>query len=161
MRHVPRPLVSCLLACAWLGAALAGAAPEPAASAPLAQSAQVRLEGALTSAGLRLRVRPTIAGAPLTVTGVSVSVAGHSALAAQQPDGSWLAPLAGSPAAGRPLDIVVLHDGIREVLSAQLPAPPRSIPGGGLMGGHGQIAWWVLNIAIVLIAVLALSRRMS
>lgn len=58
--------------------------------------------------------------------------------------------------------MVLAHDGIREVLSGPLPAAlgAPAAPA-GLFGNHKQMVWWVLNIAIVLIAVMALSRRMS
>jgi len=59
---------------------------------------------------------------------------------------------------------VVAHDGIREVLDgtvAAAAAAPAAAGGGGLLRDHKQLAWWILNIAIVLIAVMAISRRMS
>jgi hypothetical protein len=28
-----------------------------------------------------------------------------------------------------------------------------------LLGGHKQVAWWILNIVVVLVAFMALSRR--
>jgi hypothetical protein len=77
-------------------------------------------------------------------------------------DGAWRVPLPSHPAAseGR-LDVAVTHDGIRELLTARvaLAAPSASQPGGS--GVHNQLVWWVLNIAIVLIAALAISRRAS
>jgi hypothetical protein len=146
--------VSYLLAGVWLCANLA-------AAAPLAHSAQVTLEGSTSAAGLSLTVRPTAADGTLKVTGVSVAAGGRSVPATRQADGSWLAPLAGSAAAAGPLEVTVDHDGIREVLSGQLPAPAAGAAPSALRGNHGQMAWWILNIAVVLIAVLAISRRMS
>jgi len=62
----------------------------------------------------------------------------------------------------------VTHDGIREVLRAKIAPPaaataqtPAAAGGGAVSGVHRQIVWWILNIAIVLIAALALSRRRS
>lgn len=150
-------LLSCaaLLVAPTLGAS--------AAPAPLAHSAQVSVEGARTPAGLALRVVPTPPGTALAVSGVSVSVEGKNVAATREADGSWLAPLAAA-STGQPLEITVDHDGIREVLSAaSVPAAGPAAPasGGGLLGDHKQLAWWILNIAIVLIAALAISRRRS
>jgi hypothetical protein len=42
--------------------------------------------------------------------------------------------------------------------------PPAPAPAGAaadLLHDHKQLAWWILNITIVLIAVIAISRRMS
>ena len=56
------------------------------------------------------------------------------------------------------VEIIVPHDGIREILSAKVSVVQGS-SGGSLLGDHKQIAWWILNIVVVLIAALALSRR--
>lgn len=158
MRSVSRVAVS-LLAGALSSAALVFAA-EPLV--PIAHSAQVTLAASTTPAGLMLQVRPTVAGAPLTVTGLSISVDGRSAAAARQADGSWLVPLPGARAAGGgKLEVLVAHDGIREVLSGAVPAAAAGAAATGVLRDHKQMAWWVLNIVIVLIAALAISRRMS
>lgn len=150
-------------ACALLGAAtLSGALAATAPPAPLAHSAQLSVEGTTTPAGLALRIVPTPPATALAVSGVSVSVDGRSVPATRQTDGSWLAPL-GAAGAGHRLEIFVDHDGIREVLTASalpVPAAPTAPPS-GLLGDHKQMAWWILNIVIVLIAALALSRRRS
>jgi len=59
------------------------------------------------------------------------------------------------------VQIIVGHDGIREILEGQLPPPPEKISVNGLLGGHGQLAWWIINIGVVLIGVIALSRKKS
>ena len=64
------------------------------------------------------------------------------------------------------LSIVVAHDGVREVLEAQPPAAPAAAPPAVPRGVastliHKQMSWWILNILIVLIGVIAVSRRMS
>ena len=69
---------------------------------------------------------------------------------------------AGSRDAGARVEVTVAHDGIHEVLSGRLAATPAAAPAGAAAGGgRSQLAWWVLNILIVLIAVIAISRRMS
>jgi hypothetical protein len=154
---------------AWLVAgALASAAPVLAAAelAPIAHSARITVEASASSAGLTLRVRPTAPGAALTVTDVSVAVDGTSERALPQPDGTWLAPLppARSATAGR-LDVFVAHDGIREVLSGRLGSAAVGAPAAagapGFLHAHKQMAWWILNVVVVLIGVIAVSRRMS
>ena len=109
-----------------------------------------------------------MSGAPLVVTELSASLDGVPTPATPQADGSWRVPL---PAAWRGrLDVFVLHDGIREVLSGSLPAPGAIGSGASKSDAaapparrhdYKQLAWWVLNIAVVLIAVIAISRRMS
>jgi hypothetical protein len=152
----------------WLAAAvLAGATAAGWAAAqflPIAQSAQLIVAGSTGPAGLTLQLRPAVAGAALAVTGVSVSLDGVEVPARALADGSWFVPLsaARSSREGR-LEVFVLHDGIREVLSGRMPAPPASAAASasGALGQHKQLAWWILNSAIVLIAAIALSRRMS
>lgn len=160
----------------WLAlGVLACAAPAqaaPAASptfAPVAQSALVTLEAARTTGGLELRLRRPKSDAVVPVTALTVSIDGRSVASAARADGTWSVPWPGgsAPTNGQ-LEVVLAHDGIREVLSGPLPGSaggagtgaPASSSGGGLRD-HKQLAWWILNIGIVLIAVLAISRRMS
>jgi len=173
----------------WLVAmALAGGslpcAGEPRAadsgSAPLtavARSALVSLEADAAPAGLTLRLRRAADQTPLPATELRVSVAGRTAPATARADGSWFAPLAVGVGAGDGLEVVVAHDGIREVLSARFLAPGTTAGAGAsgssssgavnsrgaasLWRDHKQMAWWVLNITVVLIAAIAISRRMS
>ena len=71
------------------------------------------------------------------------------------------------PISGKTLEVSVGHDGIHEVLSGRLAAagaPGPATSGAAGASGSGrqkQLAWWILNIVIVLIAVIAISRRMS
>ena len=141
-------------------------AAQTATFAPVAHSALVTVEAAGTAQGVRLRLRRTEGATPLVVTELRVSVEGQYVPVTHEPDGSWLAPwpkTGGTPGAG--LEVDVTHDDIREVLSGPLPASVERKPpagaGGGIARDHKQLAWWILNIAIVLIAVIAISRRMS
>jgi hypothetical protein len=160
MRRVLRTrqwLVMAVLACAALAQAALGAPP---AFAPVAHSALVTLEAARTAGGLELRLRRPQGGAAVPVTALTVSIDGHSVAATAGADGTWSVPWPGgsAPADGQ-LEVVLAHDGIREVLSGRLPG---STGGTGIaLRDHKQLAWWILNIGIVLIAVLAISRRMS
>jgi hypothetical protein len=172
--NVPAWLAAGLLACAAAVTVMA------AQFVTVARSAQITLEAAVTPQGVTLRLLPAVAGTAPHVTSVSVALGDTSEPARPQADGSWLVPLP-PPQAARDgkLEVFVSHDGIREVLSGPLPtwtaasstastaasaaARPAATTGhgSGLFGAHKQLAWWVLNITIVLIGVLAVSRRMS
>lgn len=155
---------------AWLVVgvlAFAAATAVPAATqfVTVARSAQLTLEASAGQQGATLRLLPRTQGTATTATGItdiSVSLDGASEPIRLQPDGSWFVPLPSALAAhGGKLDVYVLHGGIREVLSGTLAPAPGSVGGGPLGVVHKQLAWWVLNIVVVLIGVLALSRRMS
>lgn len=148
----------------YLSPAAAADLPAPPLAA-LAHSALVTLEGAATPSGLILRVRPSAGEAPLAVTELSVSLDGRVQVAVRRADGSWFVALA--PAAWRAhsaLEVIVAHDGVREILDGHISAPQPAAPAGAaadLLHDHKQMVWWILNITIVLIAVIAVSRRMS
>lgn len=164
------------LAASFACLALASAqAPAGAAYTPVAHSALVAVDGALLKRTLLLRVHRAQDQQPLTAAALSVSIDGRSVLGTDRPDGAWAATLPELPA-GAPgrLEIVVAHDGVREVLDGQLPrasAPPAAAPDsaaahGGAAGFwgtlmHKQASWWILNVLVVLIGVIAVSRRMS
>jgi hypothetical protein len=168
-------LPACIAALSLAASALAAEAP-PVATVftPLAHSSLVTVEGAAAARTLLLRVRragdrQALAGAELGVT-----LNGANIPAALLPDGSWAVPLPQPPpkTPGK-LQIVVAHDGVREVLDAQLPAAGGTAAGAaaapapaGATGAlsalaHKQMSWWVLNIIIAVIGVVAISRRMS
>jgi hypothetical protein len=153
------------LACA--APALAPAdSPAGAAFAPVAHSALVTVDGVVTADTLVLRVLRTADRRPPAGAGLTVSVDGRSVPVTPRPEGTWEVPLRDltTKPPGK-ISIVVAHDGLREVLDGQLPgsgaAPvPQSGNGAGALI-HKQMAWWILNIVIVLIGVVAVSRRMS
>jgi hypothetical protein len=155
----------------WLAGALVACLAQTGAAGavtftPLAHSAQLTLETAPTPNQLTLRLRRTQDTAPLAVSGLTVSVDGRNAAATPRGDNTWsVAWPAGAAARGGKLEVVVTHDGIQEVLSGTLP--PTAAAGGGadashsMLGNHKQLAWWILNIVVVLIAAIAISRRTS
>jgi hypothetical protein len=180
MRGVSGPKLW-LLAMALAGGSVPCAAQPRAAdsgSLPLtavARSALVSLEAEAEAApaGVTLRLRRAADQTPLPATELTVSVAGRTAPATVRADGSWFAPSAAAVGAGDSLEVVVAHDGIREVFSARFVAPGAKPPGASPQGAgngrgaaslwrdHKQMAWWILNITVVLIAAIAISRRMS
>lgn len=151
-------------------AALAGGAPASLAPVfvPLARSTLVTV-GATTDAGtLILRVARTRDEAPLTGAQLQVTLDGHSLPVKLRPDGTWEAPLGALASGPGTLEVIVAHDGVREMLTGQLPgAPAAAAAARGAAGSaasllaHKQLAWWILNILVVLIGVIAVSRRMS
>jgi hypothetical protein len=161
-------LAAGVLACSSLvcAAQLRASESAPAALAPVAHSALVTLEAGPAPAGLVLRLRHTADDTPVSVTDLTVSVDGKSQLAMRRADGSWFVPLSKAAPAHDRLEVVVAHDGIREVLGGRITVTGEG--GGGNASGaasvlhdHKQMAWWILNIAIVLIAAIAISRRLS
>ena len=168
----PVPTARAFLSAALTAACLAAAFAQPVAPplAPIAHSALLALEAAPAAGGLVLRVRRAGGQAPLVVDDLAVTIDGRSEPATARPDGSWFAARpAGVQDAGKALEVTVGHDGIHEVLSGRLApaavaggtAPAPSGAGGFLSGSHKQLLWWILNIAIVAIAAIAISRRTS
>jgi hypothetical protein len=166
----PVALFAALATCA-LGGAVAQPAPPPLP--PLAHSAILAVDAAPAAGGLLLRVRRATGQTPLVVSDVAVVIDGKSEPATARPDGSWFVPQPGGARnAGKTIEVTVGHDGIHEVLSGRLAplagaagaASSRSTSSGVarlISGSHKQLFWWILNIAIVLVAAIAISRRTS
>lgn len=158
-----RVLLAALLILCSPAAALAQAA------APLAHSALLAVDAAPAAGGLTLRVRHAAGEAALQVSDLAVRIDGQSVPATLQADGTWFIPRpAGVRDGGETLEVTVGHDGIHEVLSGRLAAAAGAAgpATSGAMralssSSHKQLAWWILNIVIVLIAAIAISRRMS
>ncbi|HEV2285372.1 MAG TPA: hypothetical protein VGR80_04970 [Steroidobacteraceae bacterium] len=133
----------------------------------VAHSAQLSVEGAVADGVLRLRVRRVNEAQPLTVTDLAVRLDGRTLPVLARGDGSFAAPLKDLPprAPGK-LEIIVAHDGTLEALDGELPSGASAAgagSGGGTLGAliHKQMSWWIFNVLIVLIGVIAVSRRMS
>jgi hypothetical protein len=142
---------------------LLNAAEPPEALAPIAHSALVTLEGARTATGLTLRVRANGAGAPLNISEIAVTLDGRPQTVTARADGSFDVALTAAARTGAgQLEVTVAHDGIREALSAHV-ALGAATPAGSAAGSASrkQLWWWALNIGIVLVAAVAISRRMS
>jgi hypothetical protein len=162
-----RALLAAILIVCSPGAALAQPAAAPLA--PLAHSALLAVDAAPAAGGLTLRVRRVTGETPLQVTDLAVTIDGRNEPATLRADGSWFVPRpAGAQDTGKTLEVTVGHDGIHEVLSGRLAlaagAPGSTTSGAASALGsssHKQLAWWILNIVIVLIAAIAISRRMS
>ena len=134
----------------------------PAAPIPVAHSAQLNINATVVPDGLVLHILHASNQIPIDGRDVTVTVDGKNQPLTVEPEvGSFLLPTKDIGEGERQLDITVAHDGIREILSGKVAIPKA----GGLTGSwdssRKQMAWWVLNIAVVLIAVLAFSKRSS
>jgi len=161
-RWAPWSVVTALVAGAVLaGAALAADPTPPAPVVPVAHSALLTIDATHTDDGLALHIKHAGNQIPIDGRDVTVSVDGKSQPVTPAPEGTFL--LSTKDLAGdgeRQFDIVVAHDGIREILTGKVTLPKVSATL-DLWRDHKQMAWWILNIAIVLIAVMAFSRRQS
>lgn len=161
MLRLPPWILCGALACAAVSAA------EPAGQVPMtpvAHSAQLSVEGAVAGGVLTLRVHRANGPQSLKVSDLALRLDGRSLPVMARADGSFAAPLKELPprAPGK-LEIIIAHDGALDALDGQLPAGAAGAGGGGTVSSliHKQMSWWVLNVVIVLIGVIAVSRRMS
>jgi hypothetical protein len=165
MLRLPPWILCGALACAAVAAAEPGA---PVPMTPVAHSAQLSVEGAVAGGVLTLRVHRANDPQPLNVTELALRLDGRPLPVMARADGSFAAPLKELPphAPGK-LEIIVAHDGALDALDGQLPAGAPAAAAGAGRGGtvgsliHKQMSWWILNVVIVLIGVIAISRRMS
>ena len=127
----------------------------------VARSALLALTAAPSDQSLTLQVSRTsdhqlIVGA----RNVTVALDGHDIPVTAQADGRYVISMRDQDAGAHSLSVVVSHDGIRELLTGTVTvAQHRSAL--DTLESHGMSAWWVLNVAVVLIAVLIISRRRS
>jgi len=170
MKITSRPARRCRVKAAVLAAALslslvASAADTPPTAAPtipIAHSALLTINGTFSSSGLVLHILHAANQVPIDGRDVTVTVDGkNQPLTVQQEVGDFLLPTKDLSDGPQTLDITVAHDGIREILTGKV-ALPKSVFGSGMLdSSHKQMLWWVLNIGIVLVAVLAFSKRSS
>jgi len=135
--------------------------PPPTPTIPIAHSALLTIYGVPTADGLALHVQHAGNQIPIDGRDVTVSVDGKNQPVTAEPEGTFVLPTKDLAGDGeRQLDIVVAHDGIREMLSGKVTLPKVGSTL-DLWRDHKQMAWWVLNVGVVLVAVMAFSRRSS
>jgi hypothetical protein len=152
-----------IVTCAVVSGSPAFAAETAAAASriPIAHSALLTIDATATDDSLAIRIRHAADQSPVTSKDVAVSVDGKNEPVTAQADGTYAVSVKNLRGNGaRTLDIIVGHDGIREILTGKM-ALPEARTTASVLHDHKQMAWWILNIAIVLIAAIALSRRMS
>jgi hypothetical protein len=131
----------------------------PNAAAQIAHSALLSIDGTPTADTLRLTIRRVSDKSLVSSDDVTVTVDGRNESVTHEKAGGYAVPindLRGD--AARDVEIIVAHDGIREILSGKVAVAEASSTD-GLLRDHKQVAWWILNIVIVLVAAIALSRR--
>lgn len=125
----------------------------------VARSALLTLTAAPADHALSLQIARVSDRRPIVGPGnVTVTLDGHAVPVTAQSDGTWLISTRDQSAGAHTLVAVVSHDGIRELLTGTVSVQERR-SALDVLQGHGMFAWWVLNIAVVLIAVLVISRR--
>ena len=143
----------------------AGAANAPPAAAPpipVAHSALLNINASVVPDGLMLHILHASNQVPIDGRDVTVTVDGKNQPLTVEPEvGDFLLPTKDLGEGERQLDITVAHDGIREILTGKVALPKAGSFTGSWDSSRKQMAWWVLNIAVVLIAVLAFSKRSS
>jgi hypothetical protein len=151
-----------LAAMAGVHAASAADAPAAAPIIPVAKSADLIVNASATSDGLELHILHAANQIPIDGRDVTATVDGkNQPLTVEKEVGTFLLPAKDLGEGERQLEITVAHDGIREILSGKVAIPKTSTTGAPWDSTRKQMLWWVLNIAVVLIAVLAFSRRRS
>jgi hypothetical protein len=148
-----------VLASLTLSMGCAGAA-EPGARTELARSAQVVIDATPAGKNLVLAIRRAADQSVIDTKDVTVSIDGKTQIVTRQPDGTYAVPMDELRGSGRTIEVIVAHDGIREVLDGRWAAAE---PGSkmSLTSSRKQLLWWILNAAVLLIGVIALSRRKS
>jgi hypothetical protein len=90
---------------------------------------------------------------------VTVAVDGRNQSVTHEKGGAYELPINDLRGDGaRDVDVTVAHDGIREIVSGKVSLAEAG-SAGSLLRDHKQVAWWILNIVIVLVAAMAFSRR--
>jgi hypothetical protein len=138
--------------------------PQPVQLAPnvaarIAHSALLSIDGRATADALQLGIRRMSDKSLVSSDDVSVTVDGRTESVTRANGGGYEVPINALRGDGaRDVEIVVGHDGIREILAGKVSVAAAA-SADSLWRDHKQVAWWILNIVIVLIAALALSRR--
>ena len=129
------------------------------ATAQIAHSALLSVEGTATGDTLRITIRRAGDQSLISSDDVTVSVDGKNQSVTHDTRGAYELPINDLRGDGaRDVDVTVGHDGIREIVSGKVSVA-EGTSASSLWGDHKQIAWWILNIVIVLIAATAFSRR--
>jgi hypothetical protein len=133
----------------------------PNAAAQIGRSALLTIEGTATADALQLSIRRMSDQSLVSSDDVTVSVDGKNQSVTHAKGGVYELPINDLRGDGaRDVDVTVAHDGIREIVSGKVSVAEASSTQ-SLLRDHKQVAWWILNIVIILIAATAISRRKS
>jgi hypothetical protein len=155
-----------LLACGSAALVPKASAADPPAAPPveiapveIAKSALLTIDGTPAGDSFDLRIHKISDKSLISSDDVTVTVDGRSESVTRVNVNTYQLPLSDVRGDGaREVEIIVPHDGIREILSGKISLPETSSTA-SLLRDHKQVGWWVLNIVIVLIAAIAISRR--
>jgi len=129
---------------------------------PVAHSALLTIDATRKDGTLELHIKHAGNAIPIDGQNVTVSVDGKNQPVTPASDGTFALSTKDLSGDGeRQLDIIVGHDGIREILTGKVTLPKASSLTSDLWHDHQQMAWWILNVGIILVAVMAFSRRSS
>jgi hypothetical protein len=135
----------------------------PRGTARIARSALLTVDGTATNDSLQLTIRRAGNKSVITSSDVIVTVDGKNEPVTHENSATYEVPINdlhgdGSRETARDVEIIVPHDGIREILSGKVSVK-EATSASSLLGNHKQMAWWILNIVIVFVAATAISRR--
>ena len=131
----------------------------PNAPAQLARSALLSVEATAAADSLRLSIRRMGDKSLVSSDDVTVTVDGRNESVTRESGGVYEVPINDLRGDGvRDVEMIVAHDGIREILAGKVTVI-EGASANSLLRDHKQVAWWILNIVIVLVAAIALSRR--
>lgn len=133
----------------------ATATPRPV---QVASSAQLVLDARAQPGKLVLWITRTRTRTPISGAGnVSVRLDGQTVKVSARQD-HYVVATDGLHGRKHSIEVVVAHDGIREMLSGavMLPSTPSTLE---IIQKHSGWAWWVLNIGVLLLAFRMISRR--
>jgi len=126
--------------------------------AQIAHSALVSVEATAKPDELQIAIRRVKDNSPVVTDDITVAIDGHNETVNREKGTVYELAINDLRGEGvKDVDVTVAHDGIREIVSGKVSVaePPTS----SLWRDHKQIAWWALNIVIILIAVTAFSRK--
>jgi hypothetical protein len=127
---------------------------------PVAHSALLAIDATRNGDALELHIKHAANQIPIDGQNVVVSVDGKNQPVTPEPEGTFALSTKDWAGDGeRQLDIIVGHDGIREILTGKIVVPKAGSNATDLLHDHQQMAWWILNVGVILIAVMAFSRR--
>lgn len=127
---------------------------------PVAHSALLAIDATRNGDALELHIKHAANQIPIDGQNVIVSVDGKNQPVTPEPEGTFALSTKDWAGDGeRQLDIIVGHDGIREILTGKIVVPKAGGTATDLLHDHQQMAWWILNVGVILIAVMAFSRR--
>ncbi len=136
--------------------AAAGSQPLPV---QVASSAQLILEAAASRGGIELWINRARDHSPISGAGnVTVRLDGRPVAVTAGPGGTYSVSTRGLAGGAHAIEVVVAHDGIRELLTGTV-AVPSTASTLETLEKHSTWAWWVLNVGVLLLAARLISRR--